>query len=357
MRALLRVNVVPNDICIDFYDKDNKKAYVEYICQLFERLGLAHHKIGRIEYVKKSYHNRFSLRNPCMAFRFKIKNCCNNSNSTEYEIKNPYHLKKYKDKIDAIIAKVFEDVPEDIKIQELNNLILFGYLSEGQAPFVVCTVNPGELHIRIQASKFSRIKKACEDIHKKAKLQEKKVKRNLLIKRIYPNLCNNSNGTPQSSTNSKSDNENEKIKATVKSEMKKNEAYLKLESIINIMEPHQHEATIKGTIIENSVIKGCQLKHTELVIATFMFISTIFTMMLHILLSLDNFYQLGSNLSQCICTQVHIQNLFTLENRIYIIESIDRLSTAFLVTFLSCAIQVILCIRSLKKNMPIVWDS
>lgn len=64
----------------------------------------------------------------------------------------------------ADVNRLFESVPETIKNEELKHLVLLGYTSEGQAKFVVCSINQNILHIRVRDDLFDKLKRACKEI-------------------------------------------------------------------------------------------------------------------------------------------------------------------------------------------------
>src|SRR5260221_8553531 len=66
----------------------------------------------------------------------------------------------------ATVAEILEDMPQDVKDQELSHLIMLGQTSEGQCPFLVTAINPTEIHIRIKGRLFGRLRKACVDMNK-----------------------------------------------------------------------------------------------------------------------------------------------------------------------------------------------
>ena len=67
-----------------------------------------------------------------------------------------------------VVFDIFTDVPDDIRNQEQTHLIALCYTSEGQMPFVICAVNPTEIHIRMRYQFFGHIRKSCADIWLKA---------------------------------------------------------------------------------------------------------------------------------------------------------------------------------------------
>lgn len=139
-------------------NKDDKKSYEEEIIDLFRRLGYE-----------------------------PISNITNESPEVE---------------------RVFNNVPDEIKDEELPRLIFTSYASEGQLHFVVCAIQHDTLHIRAQAETFQRIVRFCEEIYKRTPS-------------FLPRQWN-------------------RIRSR---------KTLQLKQIIDVLEPRQHMATIKGKIV------------------------------------------------------------------------------------------------------------
>lgn len=106
------------------------------------------------------------------------------------------------------VLRVFDHVPDEIKDEELPRLVFTSYASEGQLHFVVCAIQHDTLHIRAQAETFQRIVKFCEEIYKRTPS---------LLPRQWNRI--------------------------------RRRKTLQTKQIIDVLEPRQHIATIKGNIV------------------------------------------------------------------------------------------------------------
>jgi hypothetical protein len=59
------------------------------------------------------------------------------------------------------VKYLFEDAPDLVKRKEMEHLIMLGYTSEGQAKFVLCSINQTILHIRVRDDLFDNLRRAC----------------------------------------------------------------------------------------------------------------------------------------------------------------------------------------------------
>jgi hypothetical protein len=62
------------------------------------------------------------------------------------------------------VERLFDGVPDDLRDEETKHLIMLGYTSQGQAKFVVCSINQLVLHIRVRDDLFDKLKRACKEI-------------------------------------------------------------------------------------------------------------------------------------------------------------------------------------------------
>lgn len=62
------------------------------------------------------------------------------------------------------VARLFEGVPDNVREEESKHLIMLGYTSEGQAKFVVCSINQRVIHIRVRDDLFDKLRRACREI-------------------------------------------------------------------------------------------------------------------------------------------------------------------------------------------------
>jgi hypothetical protein len=62
------------------------------------------------------------------------------------------------------VAYIFEGVPDPTKTEEKKHLIMLGYTSEGQAKFVICSINQNVLHIRVREDLFDKLRRSCREI-------------------------------------------------------------------------------------------------------------------------------------------------------------------------------------------------
>jgi hypothetical protein len=62
------------------------------------------------------------------------------------------------------VKRLFEGVPNNVLLEETKHLVMLGYTSEGQAKFVVCSINQRIIHIRVRDDLFDKLRRACREI-------------------------------------------------------------------------------------------------------------------------------------------------------------------------------------------------
>jgi hypothetical protein len=62
------------------------------------------------------------------------------------------------------VKRLFEGVPNNVLSEEAKHLVMLGYTSEGQAKFVVCSINQRIIHIRVRDDLFDKLRRACREI-------------------------------------------------------------------------------------------------------------------------------------------------------------------------------------------------
>lgn len=213
---------------------------------------------------------------------------------------------------DAFVKEIIQDMPPDIKEQETQHLIMLGYTGEGQSHFVVTGVNPAEIHIRIKGRLFGRLRRACANIYQNSrKLRSRR--RNTVIesgeseKKIIP--------------------------------------YLKVRSVIEVMEPMRDHPTILGEIIESPWTELLRQNANELYLAGFTFFSSVSLFFLSPILA----PRIEDYLIQTFKTTIY--------NQVYIQGALERTYSAFLVSFAVTLLGLSIKYFNIRHQRPIKWDS
>lgn len=196
----------------------------------------------------------------------------------------------------ADVENLFADVPLNIE-EEKNHLVMLAYTSEGQAKFIVCSINQYDLHIRIKDDLFEKLRRACAEICERSWENPKKFK---------------------------------------------DHPHLRIVKSVEIMEPGHGHATIRGDIVQNPLRTVIRENFTETVIAVFTFIFSLF------------FFFFAPKLALWITS---VLNMIFDFNVLYIQSAIERTDTAFLVTFAVTAINLIMRWLQLRRTKPIKWNA
>jgi hypothetical protein len=208
-----------------------------------------------------------------------------------------------------VATNILHDIPKDIESQEKNHLVMMGYISQGQAHFTVAAINPGELHVRIQAPLFDRLRKACEDFNQKVvAFSRRKLSWSL------PGLGR---------------------------EVSAEQYRILVNPVIEVLEAHRDHPTLEGDIIRNPWREVTRENPGELAIVSFTFIISL----LLFLFTPDLAPKLAGYF-------VAINPQFT---ETYIQGTLERIYSAFFVTFSITLFGLAVRARNLKQFMPIKW--
>jgi hypothetical protein len=210
-----------------------------------------------------------------------------------------------KDVLDRDETKAITDhIPKDIKDEELKHPILLGYISDGQVHFLVCAVNQRDLHIRLQAPLFLRLRRGCAElVHKTSRLR---FRRQLFDAIPF---------------------------------VRRKQPYIILYRTIQVLEPQRDEPTIEGTIIGSPLLAATrQSSHASL---TAVIVAGLAIVLFFYSRSLSPLLQswLPKHLPET-----------------YAESALERISTALLVTAFVAALGVFLRFLELWRTKPIEWD-
>lgn len=206
------------------------------------------------------------------------------------------------------VAKLFEGVPDPVKTQELKHLVMLGYTSEGQAKFVVCSINQNVLHIRVRDDLFDKLKRACKEICMCA--WRHALKRSRLFRLI------------RRKTNW--------------------HLYLFIRGPIEVMEPNHSHATILGHLVRKPL--NTLIRHHP---------GESFLVASALILSLLLFWYTpdwAPSLTQLLIPLKKFEPQ-------YVQGLLERVYSALLVTFFITALDLAVKYRELYRNRPILWNA
>lgn len=195
------------------------------------------------------------------------------------------------------VELLFEGVPKDIANEEIKHLVMVGYTSEGQAHFVVCSINRHDLHLRIRDDLFEKLRRACAEI------------------------CDRS------------------WRAHAKNP---NDPHLDINNTIEIIEHGHSHATIRGDIVQKPLKTVIYENVAETLI---IFITFIFSVLL---------FLFAPKIAENIYDAMKPTELFTKQ---YVQGFIERVDSALLVTFAIALINISLKYIQLRKTKPIKWNA
>lgn len=273
MRGLIRLDLAPKTRVNQLWT--NRQDYDDAVIRLFREIG----------YIPKDPRSNGDSNVPPVAF---------SSDSTE---------RQQQLQSSAEIATLFEDVPADITAEEQRHMIMLGYTSEGQSTFVVCAINPTELHIRIRQGLFERLRRSCLEIARKVRRHDH------LFNRFF---------------------HRQELRVTTR-------------DTIEVMEAHRDIPTIRGEIVHSSTAELVRRHWPELVIAlvTFVISSLLFL----------NTPRIASPTQSWLAARGFT---FTLE---YVRGTFERVYSAFLVTFFITTLTLLIQWIAIYRRKPITWNS
>lgn len=206
------------------------------------------------------------------------------------------------------VKEIFEDLPPDIGAQDKQHYILLGYSGEGQSHFVVSSPNPAVIHIRVMGRLFGRLRRTCTDItHNLEKLKRNRQTVNPFSRKQKP------------------------IKP-----------FLKNKKIIEVMEPMRDHPTILGEIITSPFLEVIQQHQNELLLTVVSLIGFVI-----LFFTSPSLARIISNLFSMNLSGFSID---------YILNVLEQVSSAMLVSFVISAINIFTLVSELKRLQPIKWD-
>ena len=182
-------------------------------------------------------------------------------------------------------------------------MIMLGYTSEGQSTFLVCAINPSELHIRFRQGLFERLRRSCVEITRKLR-------------------------------------HHHGAKLTLKRELRRR---ARTRRIIEVMETKRDIPTIRGEIITSAFRELARRHWPEMIIAllTFAISAVLFFLTPRIAAPTHTWLrQLGFG--------------FTLP---YVSGAFERIYSAFLVTFFITSLTLFVNLIVIYRSKPIKWNS
>lgn len=204
--------------------------------------------------------------------------------------------------------KIFKDAPEDIQDEEKKRLIMLGYTSKGQSNFLVVAVNPEEIHIRIRQGLFNRLRACATEICDKSKKHRDRINQFFGFIQLW-----------------------------------RKEAYLVPDSKIEVMESKRDEPTISGQIIDSALKEVYRNDKAEFIL-----------MILAAIIAIIGFVYTPSSASYFKNILDHLGGNYEVS---YVQGAMERIYSAFLVTFFVTFINIIIKINSVRIDKPIVWNS
>src|SRR5262245_32223361 len=201
-------------------------------------------------------------------------------------------------------GRIIDHIPDDIKDEELHHPILLGYISDGQVHFLVCAVNQRELHIRLQAPLFLRLRRACVELVRKNRSLS--FRRRLIgwVPFVQPKR-----------------------------------PYITLTPTIQVLEPGRDEPTIEGTIVNKAFVAAVR-RSSDSTIISVLFGS----------LALTLFFfarEVATVISGRLSSKYSVD---------YVEGAIERMFSALLVTSLVAGLGVLIRYLELRRTRPIEWD-
>lgn len=198
------------------------------------------------------------------------------------------------------VEYIFHGVPEVVSEEEKKHLIMLGYTSDGQAKFVICSINQNVLHIRVRDDLFEKLRRSCRE----------------MCTSIWTYM--------------------------VGLHWWGKHVRLKVREYIEVMEPGHHHPTIIGYVIHRP-LKALLKQHPGESIMAF---STGLAALALFLFSPELAKPLAAFLE-------HIKHFEVA----YIQGALERVYSAFLVTCTVTIIDLVVRYRALKYGLPILWNA
>lgn len=264
MRALVRADLLPSDYWEDLWTT-NVIEYDKEVVQLFTDLGFGPVKVGQETLLQ-----------------------------------------------DKAVQEIIVDIPDHVREQETSHLVMLGYISEGQAYFIVSSINPTVLHIRVRGRLFGRLARACAELNRNV---------NTLVKR-----------------------RSQRFKNVVGDRtVGKAGAMLKLRSEIEVMEPGKEQHTILGHIIDSAAQEVLRQSTNEKWLVLFTFIAAV------------GLFVLTPSIAPPISRALNALGMHFEVS--YIQGALERTYSAFLVTLTVTLVGLGIRIFDVRRQKPIRWTA
>ncbi len=204
------------------------------------------------------------------------------------------------------VKELFENLQGTIYEEEKRHVVMLGYTSAGQAEFVVCSINPNVLHIRVRDDLFEKLRLACREICAETWNHGDAARRDHLFfwRRPRP--------------------------------------YLVLQETIEVMEPGNKTVTILGHIIRDPFRAMLRYNWRKFALGTA-------TLLIAVIL-----FWFSPSLAAPLQQILNIVKFFEVD---YLQGALERTYSAFLVTFAVTFIELAMRYADLRRMRPIVWNA
>jgi hypothetical protein len=204
------------------------------------------------------------------------------------------------------VEYLFEGVPDRVKDEEMKHLIMLGYTSEGQAKFILCSINQTILHIRVRDDLFDKLRRACKEICRSVwDHSARQIKRSFLLR-------------------------------------KSSDKHFRIKGPIEVMEPGHGHPTIIGQLVRHPLASLFKNNPGESALA-----------LVTLAIAVVMFWKTPEFAPALTAWLAHFKT-FKPE---YIQGVLERIYSAFLVTFFVTLMDLIIRYRELRRGRPIVWNA
>lgn len=204
------------------------------------------------------------------------------------------------------VRALFENLQGTIVDEEKKHLVMLGYAGSGQALFVVCAINQNEIHIRVRDDLFEKLRAACTEICTKVWSHARRRRSLWSLRRRESSFT------------------------------------LRLADQIDVMEPNHKSATIKGRIIYRPLLALFKYHRT----ATRVALATSFLAAVLFVYAPAIAPRLAAGLSW-----------LRAFDPLYVQGTLERVFSAFLVTFFISLLELFLTWRDYHRRKPVVWNA
>lgn len=204
------------------------------------------------------------------------------------------------------VATLFENLQGTIVEEEKKHLVMLGYAGSGQALFVVCAINQGELHIRVRDDLFEKLRAACTEICTKIWAHSGRGRGLGVSVGRGPHIT------------------------------------LRLADQIDVMEPNHKSATIKGRIIYRPFLALFRYHRT----ATRVALAALALAAMLFVYAPAIAPRLAAGLAW-----------FKAFDTGYVQGTLERVFSAFLVTFFVSLLELFLTWRDYHRRKPVIWNA